>query len=205
MIEINVKELREQAIEYIEKEQITRQRFSELCKIPASSLSNFLNGRTAIPKTVDAVSKYLNRVEVKVEETPKAKSVSYPVERIELTEMPEILEALYKNERVFIEGVNHYFVLDEGFIVRYSNNKPIVINAPILLDEKYYIETKIKPQLRVGKMYLSVDGRKCLIHSRDDDGFFLGIFLGESHSTYFMADGQAEELQNSLYKEVDNA
>lgn len=202
---IDVIKLRQKAIDYIEKEQITRQRFSELCKIPASSLSNFLNGRTAIPKTVDAVSKYLNRIEPKDEVVVEPKRSMYPVERVELTGVTEILEALYKSEKVFIEGLNHYFILENGFIIRCSNNQQLVINAPILLDEKYYVEAQIKPQLRVGKMYLSVDGRKCLIHSKDDNDLFIGMFLGESNSTYFMADGQAEEMQDSLYKEIDNA
>ncbi len=202
---IDVIKLRQKAIDYIEKEQITRQRFSELCKIPASSLSNFLNGRTAIPKTVDAVSKYLNRIEPKDEVVVEPKRSMYPVERVELTGVTEILEALYKSEKVFIEGLNHYFILENGFIIRCSSNQQLVINAPILLDEKYYVEAQIKPQLRVGKMYLSVDGRKCLIHSKDDNDLFIGMFLGESNSTYFMADGQAEEMQDSLYKEIDNA
>ena len=202
---IDVIKLRQKAIDYIEKEQITRQRFSELCKIPASSLSNFLNGRTAIPKTVDAVSKYLNRIEPKDEVVVEPKRSMYPTEKVELTGVTEILEALYKNEKVFIEGLNHYFILENGFIIRCSNNQQLVINTPILLDEKYYVEAQIKPQLRVGKMYLSVDGRKCLIHSKDDDDLFIGMFLGESNSTYFMADGQAEEMQDSLYKEIDNA
>lgn len=190
--------------EYLMENNMYQSEFARLAKISAGSLCNFLAGRRQSENILNAIEKVLNRGEKKKEAPANEnKSVWYPREKEIIRTPEEIIEELKSGNTIFLQDTLISLTMQDGYIVRYNEGTPIAINTPILLDEVYYVYREIKPQLQVGRMYLSVSNRKCFICAQDDRGY-VGVFLGDKDSVVFTVDGRTEDEDKCLYKEVSN-
>lgn len=128
-----------------------------------------------IEKKEISIAEYFKDLEptpVKIERKPKTQVVY-------LESVEELLGELLDGNEVHVESsTGHTLKIVNGFIVRYSNDNPISINAPILCSERYYVIKPIPLNLEVGKRYISRDGRVATVFNQFEHVFY-GVFDGE--------------------------
>lgn len=197
------KQLQKMVRDYIADNHIFQKTFAEYLGVSHQCLSHFLTRSKACNDVDNKIITFFNTRGIAIPDEPQAKVEhrDRPLEKIILETPEEIVEELLAGNTIYVENCNHYFKLQNGFIVRYNECSIISVNSPIMMDEYYYVMKPKQVVLKVGKTYLSYEGKECFIFA-EKEGDFLGAFIGTGDVVTFNKKGEASYLNDSLYMEV---
>lgn len=151
-----------------------------------------------IEKKEISIAEYFKDLEatpVKVERRPKTHQVY-------LESVEELLGELLDGNEVHVESsTGHTLKIVNGFIVRYSNDNPISINAPILCSERYYAIKPIPLNLEIGKRYIAKNGSIVTVFNSDGHRF-IGVADGKEGFLEYYPNG-ANYLNHNEYDLVE--
>lgn len=143
----------------------------------------------------DYFKDYPEPTPVKVERKPKTQVVY-------LESVEDLLGELLNGGEVHVENsTGHTLKIVDGFIVRYSNDNPISINAPILCSERYYAIKPIPLTLEIGKRYVAKNGLVVTIYNSDGHKFN-GVADGKEGFLEFYPNG-ANYLNHTDYDLIE--
>lgn len=197
------KQLQKMVCDYIADNHILQKTFAEYLDVTPQCLSCFLTRSKVYNNVVNKIITFFNTRGITIPDEPQAKieHCDRPLEKIILETPEEIVEELLAGNTLYVENYNHYFRLQNGFIVRYNECGIISVNSPIMMDEYYYVMKPKQIVLKVGKTYLSYEGKECFIFA-EKDGNFLGAFIGTGDVVTFNKKGEASYINDSLYMEA---
>lgn len=189
-----MKKIQKALLDYLTDNNTTQRDFAINCiGVNPNYISLFLRRNKNYNDVKNKIKNFLTSkgisIEEKKDETFVIEPFAVPMEKISLETTSDIIDALLHYEVVFIENSNHHIVLEEGFLVRYNHNIPFSINAPLLMDEFYYVMRPKKIKLEEGKSYKTNKGKEIFICKIDGNTAF-GVILGESHARMISLEGE---------------
>ena len=148
-----------------------------------------------IEKKEVSVEDFFESLSVKTERKPKTQIVY-------LESVEDLLGELLNGNEVHVENsTGHTLKIVDGFIVSYSNNNPISINAPVLCSERYYAIKPIPLTLEIGKRYVAKNGLVVTIYNSDGHKFN-GVADGKEGFLEFYPNG-ANYLNHTDYDLIE--
>lgn len=199
---MNIDILRQQTIQHMEKEGLPQRYFTEKLNIPLSSFNKFVHGYSIKSEHLVKLEDFFNISDTKEEqEITQPLDIKRELERVELNEAEEVVDALLQGEIVYVENSNHSLRLKQGFITRFSpSGKIISVNSPILMEEFYYLLQPKKIQIELGGRYLTEHQEEVFIF-KYADGKFYGVCKGHDMYYKFLPDGTGCDFDD-LIKEA---
>jgi plasmid maintenance system antidote protein VapI len=199
---MNIDILRQQTIQYMGKEGLSQNYFAKKLNIPVSSFNNFIHGCSIASKHLVKLGDFLNISDPnEKQETAQSLDIKRELERVELNEVEEVVDALLQGETVYVENSNHSLQLRQGFITRFSpSGKVISVNSPVIMEEFYYLLQPKKIQIELGGRYLTEHQEEVFIF-KYVDGKFYGVCKGHDLYYKFLPDGTGCDFDD-LIKEA---
>lgn len=199
---MNIDILRKQTRQHMEKEGLSQNYFAKKLNIPLSSFNKFIHGHNIASEHLVKVRDFLNISDTEEkQETPQPLDIKREMERVELKEVEEVVDALLQGETVYVENTNHSLRLKQGFITRFSpSGKVISVNSPVIMEEFYYLLQPKKIQIALGGRYLTEHQEEVFIF-KYVDGKFYGVCKGHDMYYKFLPDGTGCDFDD-LIKEA---
>lgn len=194
-------------IKYQKDNHISCEKMAELIGISMGSYFKFTrkNSKPHLP-TWKKLEKFYNenieRKEAEIESAPVKIELKPKTQIVYLESVEELIGELLNGGEVHVESsTGHTLKLVDGFIVRYSNDNPISINAPILCSERYYAIKPIPLNLEIGKRYIAKNGSVVTIFNSDGHRF-IGVADGKEGFLEYYPNG-ANYLNHNDYDLVE--
>lgn len=199
---MNIDILRQQTIQYMEKEGLPQNYFVKKLNISLSSFNKFIHGYSLNREHLVKLEHFFNISDPEEkQEIPQSLDIKRELERVELNEVEDVVDALLQGETVYVENTNHSLQLKQGFITRFSpSGKVISINSPVIMEEFYYLLQPKKIQIALGGRYLTEHQEEVFIF-KYVDGKFYGVCKGHDLYYKFLPDGTGCDFDD-LIKEV---
>lgn len=121
----------------------------------------------------------------------------------------EVIKELKNCKTVYEEyyPFYHYIMIDGIICGQCSKNKRFLINCPMDMDSKFYIEEEEKPfSIEVGKFYRTRDGRKAYCFFKDEEDKLCPnnfVIEGESGCETYTEGGSYFKDEESCFDIVD--
>lgn len=104
----------------------------------------------------------------------------------------EVIKELKNGKTVYEEyyPFYHYIMIDGIICGECSKNTRFLINCPMDMDSKFYIEEEEKQlKFETGKFYRTRDGRRAYCFFKEEDGFYNFVIDGQRGCGTYAEDG----------------
>lgn len=186
---------------YRKMNNLTKRDFSNMLGVAQNTYNYWLAGekkpRTRFTANLQAFYEANIKGKVESRDSTEPTLKGRKKEKRTLYDMMNLLSELKDGNTVYLTNTPYSLKVVDGFIVRYNGDDVISIGSPVLSSDEYHVYKPIPLNIQIGKRYLTANGEKVTIYTKDDDDTFKGIFDNTGNTNFYDSNGLVRSIGGS--------